>query len=141
LKSHLTQHESHLQATFAIFDDPPGRMAGRGLGAVPGVFWLLAPVLAPICHCRCAGLCASPIGARLEGWGRAADCPAAIAVVLVEALALAGFAGFFLAAWFRWLVREWPLLKQQLPLMLDRLGDALNPLLAQLGLNVSLDFR
>jgi predicted PurR-regulated permease PerM len=37
------------------------------------------------------------------------------------------------------LVREWPLLQQQLPLLLDRLGDAINPLLAQLGLDVSLD--
>jgi predicted PurR-regulated permease PerM len=37
------------------------------------------------------------------------------------------------------LVREWPLLQQQLPLLLDRLGEGINPLLAQLGLNVSLD--
>jgi predicted PurR-regulated permease PerM len=39
------------------------------------------------------------------------------------------------------LLREWPLLQQQLPLLLDKLGDAINPLLSQLGLNVSLDLR
>jgi predicted PurR-regulated permease PerM len=64
--------------------------------------------------------------------------PRALTVVLVEALALLALLGLFLLL-VPILVREWPLLQQQLPLLLDRLGDAVNPLMAQLGLNVSLD--
>jgi predicted PurR-regulated permease PerM len=37
------------------------------------------------------------------------------------------------------LLREWPLLQQQLPLLLDRLSDAIAPWLRQWGVNLSLD--
>jgi predicted PurR-regulated permease PerM len=69
---------------------------------------------------------------QLEGLA-SGRLPRAIAVVLVEALALLALLGIFLLL-VPILVREWPLLQQQLPLLLDRLGDAINPLLAQLGL-------
>jgi predicted PurR-regulated permease PerM len=64
--------------------------------------------------------------------------PRALAVVLVEAWALLALLGLFLLL-LPILLREWPLLVQQLPLLLDRLDDVVNPLLAQLGLDVSLD--
>jgi hypothetical protein len=37
------------------------------------------------------------------------------------------------------LVREWPLLQQQIPLLFDKLDAALKPLLGQLGITLSLD--
>ena len=101
------------------------------------VFWLLAPVLAPFVIAAVMAYVLQPLVLKLEGvaGGR---LPRALAVVLVEALALLALLGLFLLL-VPILVREWPLLQQQLPLLLDRLGDAINPLLAQLGLNVSLD--
>ena len=101
------------------------------------VFWLLAPVLAPFVIAAVMAYVLHPLVLRLEGvaGGR---LPRALTVVMVEALALLALLGLFLLL-VPILVREWPLLQQQLPLLLDRLGDAINPLLAQLGLDVSLD--
>ena len=101
------------------------------------VFWLLAPVLAPFVIAAVMAYVLHPLVLRLESvaGGR---LPRALAVVLVEALALLALLGLFLLL-VPILVREWPLLQQQLPLLFDRLSDAVNPLLAQLGLNVSLD--
>jgi predicted PurR-regulated permease PerM len=101
------------------------------------VFWLLAPVLAPFVIAAVMAYVLHPLVLRLESvaGGR---LPRALAVVLVEALALMALLGLFLLL-VPILVREWPLLQQQLPLLFDRLSDAVNPLLAQLGLNVSLD--
>jgi predicted PurR-regulated permease PerM len=101
------------------------------------VFWLLAPVLAPFVIAAVMAYVLHPLVLRLEGvaGGR---LPRALAVVMVEALALLALLSLFLLL-VPILVREWPLLQQQLPKLLDRLGDAINPLLAQLGLGVSLD--
>ena len=101
------------------------------------IFWLLAPVLAPFVIAAVMAYVLHPLVLRLEGvaGGR---LPRALAVVLVEALALLALLGLLLML-VPIIVREWPLLKQQLPLLLDRLADAVNPLLAQMGLNVSLD--
>lgn len=101
------------------------------------VFWLLAPVLAPFVVAAVMAYVLHPLVLKLER-GCKGRLPRALAVVLVEALALMALLGLFLLL-VPILVREWPLLQQQLPLLLDRLGDAVNPLLAQLGLNVSLD--
>jgi predicted PurR-regulated permease PerM len=103
------------------------------------VFWLLAPVLAPFVIAAVLAYVLHPLVLKLEGLA-GGRLPRALAVVLVEALALLALLGIFLLL-VPILVREWPLLQQQLPLLLDRLGEALNPLLAQMGLNVSLDFR
>ena len=101
------------------------------------VFWLLAPVLAPFVIAAVMAYVLHPLVLRLEGLA-AGHVPRLLAVVLVEGLAMLALLGlFFLLVPI--LVREWPLLQQQLPLLLDRVGDAVNPLLAQLGLNVSLD--
>jgi predicted PurR-regulated permease PerM len=101
------------------------------------VFWLLAPVLAPFVIAAVMAYVLHPLVLRLEGvaGGR---LPRALAVVLVEAWALLALLGLFLLL-LPILLREWPLLVQQLPLLLDRLDDVVNPLLAQLGLDVSLD--
>lgn len=101
------------------------------------VFWLLAPVLAPFVIAAVMAYVLHPLVLKLEGLA-GPRLPRALAVVLVEGLAIFALLGLFLLL-VPILVREWPLLQQQLPLLLDRLGDLVNPLLAQLGLDVSLN--
>jgi predicted PurR-regulated permease PerM len=102
------------------------------------VFWLLAPVLAPFVIAAVLAYVLHPLVLKLEGLA-GKRLPRAMAVVLVEAVALLALMGLLLLL-VPILVREWPLLQQQLPLLLDRVGEFINPLLAQLGLNISLDF-
>ena len=64
--------------------------------------------------------------------------PHLLAVVLVEVLALMALLGVVLLL-VPILVREWPLLQQQIPLLFDKLDAALKPLLGQLGITLSLD--
>ena len=101
------------------------------------VFWLLAPVLAPFVIAAVMAYVLHPLVLRLDGLA-SGRIPRILVVLLVECLAVLALLGLFLLL-VPILVREWPLLQQQLPLLLDRLGDAVNPLLVQLGLNVSLD--
>ena len=61
-----------------------------------------------------------------------------MAVVLVEGLALLALLGIVLLL-VPILVREWPLLQQQIPLLFDKLDASLTPWLAQMGISVSLD--
>jgi len=103
------------------------------------VFWVLAPVLAPFVVAAVMAYVLHPLVLRLEDWTRG-RLPRAMAVVMVEFLAILALLGILLLL-VPILVREWPLLQQQLPVLLDRLGDAIDPLLTQLGLNVSLDLR
>jgi predicted PurR-regulated permease PerM len=102
------------------------------------VFWLLAPVLAPFVIAAVMAYVLHPLVLKLEGLV-GPRLPRALAVVLVEAVALLALLGLFLLL-VPILVREWPLLQQQLPVLLDRLGEVINPLLVQLGLSISLDF-
>ena len=101
------------------------------------VFWLLAPVLAPFVIAAVLAYALHPLVLWLQSrcGGRV---PRTLAVLAVEALALLALVGLFLllvpVVW-----REWPLLKQQLPLVLDRLDASLRPWLAQWGVDVSLD--
>lgn len=112
--------------------------AWLGVGVVLAlVFWLLAPVLAPFVIAAVLAYVLHPLVLKLEGLA-GKRLPRAMAVVLVEAVALLALMGLFLLL-VPILVREWPLLQQQLPVLLDRVGEFINPLLAQLGLNISLD--
>lgn len=103
------------------------------------VFWSLAPVLAPFVIAAVMAYVLHPLALKLETLTRG-RLPKTLAVLLVEALALLALLGILLLL-VPILVREWPLLQQQLPLLLDRVGDSINPLLAQMGLSVSLDLR
>ncbi len=125
-----------MQAPLPFFMTRLAAWLGVALASVL-VFWLLAPVLAPFVIAAVMAYVLHPLVLKLESFA-VGRLPRALAVVLVEALALLALLGLFLLL-VPILVREWPLLQQQLPLLLDRLGDAINPLLAQLGLNVSLD--
>jgi predicted PurR-regulated permease PerM len=114
--------------------------AWLGLALVAAlVFWLLAPVLAPFVIAAVMAYVLHPLVLRLEALAKG-RLPRALAIVLVETLAILALLGILLLL-VPVLVREWPLLQQQLPLLLDRLGDVLNPLLSPLGLNISLDLR
>lgn len=112
--------------------------AWLGVGLVLAVvFWLMAPVLAPFVIAAVLAYVLHPLVLKLEGLA-GKRLPRAMAVVLVEAVALLALMGLLLLL-VPILVREWPLLQQQLPVLLDRVGEFVNPLLAQLGLNISLD--
>lgn len=100
-------------------------------------FWLLAPVLAPFIVAAVLAYVLHPLVLRLIRLtgGR---LPKVLAVVVVETLALAALLGIVLLL-VPILVREWPMLKQQIPAMLDGLNTTLKPWLVQLGVPVSLD--
>ena len=134
LKLDKTDHPMHAPLPFLMT-----RLAAwLGVGLVLAVvFWLLAPVLAPFVIAAVLAYVLHPLVLKLEGLA-GPRLPRAMAVVLVEAVALLALLGLFLLL-VPILVREWPLLQQQLPLLLDRVGEFINPLLAQLGLNISLE--
>ena len=134
----LTKDEAHVQAPQPFFMTRMAAWLGVAMAAAL-VFWLLAPVLAPFVTAAVMAYVLHPLVLKLEKLSHG-HLPRALAVVLVEALALLSLLGILLLL-VPILVREWPLLQQQLPVLLDSLGDAVNPLLAQLGLNVSLDLR
>ena len=97
------------------------------------VLWLLAPVLSPFVVAAVLAYVLHPLVLRLARSG----LPHGLAVLLVEALALMALLGLVLLL-VPVLAREWPLLRQQLPLLLDRLDGTLQPWLAQLGIDLAL---
>lgn len=97
------------------------------------VLWLLAPVLSPFVAAAVLAYVLHPLVLRLGRSG----LPHSLAVLLVEVLALLALLGLVLLL-VPVLVREWPLLRQQLPVLLERLDSTLQPWLAQLGLDLSL---
>ena len=123
-----------LSATFT-----PQRLAawaGVALALVL-VLWLLAPVLAPFVVAAVLAYALQPLVRRLQTL-LGPRVPVILSVVLVELLALLAVLGLALLL-VPVLVREWPLIQQQLPLLMDRLQNSINPLFAQWGLNFSLD--
>ena len=121
----------------SIPDSLPVNRILAWLGAlllVGGGFWLLAPVLTPFAVAAVLAYALHPLVVRLERTG----LPHALSVVLVEALGLLALLGLLLLV-VPVLVREWPLLRQQLPGLLDRLDGLLQPLLTSMGVSLSLD--
>ncbi|OYU80880.1 MAG: AI-2E family transporter, partial [Burkholderiales bacterium PBB5] len=98
------------------------------------LLWLLAPVLTPFVVAAVLAYALHPLVERLaaRGW------PRLLAVGLVEVLALLGALAVLLLI-VPVLVKELPLLKAQVPVLLDRLNTGLTPFLQRLGLNVTLD--
>ena len=98
------------------------------------LLWLLAPVLTPFVVAAVLAYALHPLVEKLatRGW------PRLLAVGLVEVLALLGALAVLLLI-VPVLVKELPLLKAQVPVLLDRLNTGLTPLLQRLGLNVTLD--
>ncbi|EHR71920.1 putative permease [Burkholderiales bacterium JOSHI_001] len=98
------------------------------------LLWLLAPVLTPFVIAAVLAYALHPLVERLAARG----LPHVVAVMLVQvALAVALLALVLLVVPV--LTKELPLIKAQLPALLDRLNASLSPWLAQFGLKVNLD--
>jgi len=101
------------------------------------VVWLLAPVLAPFVAAAIFAYALQPVVRRLRV-RLGPRVPQMVSVLLVESVALLSVLGLALLL-VPILARELPLIQQQLPALMDRLQNTLNPWLAQIGLNMTLD--
>jgi predicted PurR-regulated permease PerM len=99
--------------------------------------WLLGPVLTPFAVAAVLAYVLGPVVERLHGLTRG-RLPRWLVVLIVELLALLLVLGLLLLL-LPVLIREWPLLRAQVPALLDRFNVAVQPLLGQLGMTVSLD--
>lgn len=106
------------------------------LGAVAAL-WLLAPVLTPFVVAAILAYALTPVVDWLDQVGRG-RLPRLLAVVLVEIVFLLLLLALMLLV-VPILIKQWPLLREQVPPMLDRFNGALQPFLSQFGLHVSLD--
>jgi predicted PurR-regulated permease PerM len=98
------------------------------------LLWLLAPVLTPFVVAAVLAYALHP----LVEWLAGRRCPRVLAVLLVEVLALlVGLALLLLIVPV--MAKELPLLKSQVPVLLDKFNAVASPALAQLGLAVTLD--
>jgi predicted PurR-regulated permease PerM len=106
------------------------------LVAVAG-FWLLAPVLTPFVVAAILAYALTPVVDGLDNLGRG-RIPRLLAVVLVEVVFLLLLLALMLLV-VPILVKQLPLLRAQVPPMLDHLNETVQPVLTQLGWHVSLD--
>jgi len=116
------------------------KRAAAWLGiAVLAVFVLraLGPVLAPFVVAAVLAYALTPLVDRLDAMGNG-RMPRLLAVILVELLLLLALMSLVLLV-VPVLVKEIPLMREQLPLLFDRLHATLSPWLAQFGLKISLD--
>ena len=101
------------------------------------VLWLLAPVLTPFVVAAILAYALTPVVDWLDDMGRG-RIPRVLAVVLVEVLFLLALLALMLLV-VPILVKQLPLLREQVPPMLDRINGGLQPFLSQFGVHVSLD--
>jgi len=101
------------------------------------LLWLLAPVLTPFVVAAILAYALTPVVDWLDQLGRG-RLPRVLAVVLVELVFLALLLSIALLI-VPILVKQLPLLREQVPPLLLQLNAFLSPRLAALGLNVSLD--
>ncbi len=99
------------------------------------LLWLLAPVLTPFVVAATLAYALTPLVDRLA---RARKMPRVLAVVLVEVLFLTLMLAIALLV-VPILVKQFPMLREQLPLLLDRVNTSLQPWLAQWGIHLQLD--
>lgn len=99
------------------------------------LLWLLAPVLTPFVVAATLAYALTPLVDRLA---RARKMPRVLAVVLVEVLFLTLMLAIALLV-VPILVKQFPMLREQLPLLLDRINTSLQPWLAQWDIHLQLD--
>ena len=97
--------------------------------------WLLAPVLTPFVVAAVLAYVLTPLVDRLDGLARG-RMPRLLAVLVVELLFILAALGLVFLL-IPVLVREWPLLREQVPQLLDRLNAGAQPLLQELGIKLS----
>ena len=101
------------------------------------LLWLLAPVLTPFVVAAVLAYALTPLVKRLHQLGRG-YVPRVLVVMLVEILFILAVLGLMLLI-VPILVKELPLMREQVPLALDRLNEMSQPWLAQFGVKLSLD--
>ena len=99
--------------------------------------WLLGPVLTPFVVAAVLAYALTPLVNRIDGWGRG-RMPRVIAVIVVELLFIFALLGLVLLI-VPIMAKELPMMRDQVPLLADRLNNGLTPWLAQFGIHVSLD--
>jgi predicted PurR-regulated permease PerM len=100
--------------------------------------WALGPVLTPFIVAAVLAYALTPLVDRLDAvaGGR---MPRVLAVIIVELIFILAVLCLFLLI-VPVLAKEVPLMRQQMPVLLDRLHETIAPWLAQFGIQVSLDF-
>jgi len=121
------------------FNSTQKRAANWALIAVIAAFalWLLAPVLTPFVVAAILAYALTPLVDWLDDVGRG-RLPRLVAVVAVELLFVVAVLGVMLLI-VPVLVKELPLLREQVPVLLDGMNASLQPFLAQFGVTLSLD--
>ena len=99
--------------------------------------WLLAPVLTPFVVAAVLAYALTPVVDWLDGLGRG-RVPRLLAVVVVELMFIVVVLAMLLLM-VPIVAKELPLLREQLPQMIDGLNTAVKPWLAQWGIHFSLD--
>jgi predicted PurR-regulated permease PerM len=112
-------------------------------GAIAAVaalaLWLLGPVLAPFVVAAVLAYALTPVVDWLDHLGRG-RIPRVLAVALVELLFLVALLALMLLV-VPILGKELPLIRDQLPVLLESAAGALQPLLAKWGFQVNLDLE
>ncbi len=101
------------------------------------VLWLLAPVLTPFVVAAILAYALTPVVDWLDNLGRG-RIPRLLAVVVVEVVFLLMLLALMLLV-VPILIKQLPLLREQVPPLLDRFNLFIQPFLAQFGLHVSFD--
>src|SRR5215208_8543122 len=99
--------------------------------------WLLGPVITPFAVASVLAYALTPLVDRIDGLGKG-RMPRVIAVIVVELLFITALSGVLLMT-VPILANEIPLMREQLPSLVDKLDRVLAPWLAQYGINVALD--
>jgi predicted PurR-regulated permease PerM len=102
------------------------------------VLWALGPVLTPFVVAAVLAYALTPLVDRLDDAG-SGRVPRVLAVVIVELLFILAAICLVLLI-VPVLVKEIPLVREQLPQLLDKLHATVSPWLAQFGINIALDF-
>lgn len=107
------------------------------VAALGCALWLLGPVLTPFVVASVLAYALTPLVDWLDDVGRG-RIPRLLAVVVVEVLFIVALLGIFLLM-VPILAKELPLMREQLPPLLDSLNTATKPWLKQWGIHLSLD--
>ncbi len=98
------------------------------------LLWLLGPVLMPFVVGAVLAYALHPA----VTWLVARKVPRALAVILVEVVAIVAILALLLLL-VPILSKQLPMLRDQVPVLAAKVNDVISPLLARLGVNVSLD--
>ena len=105
--------------------------------AIVLALWLLGSVLTPFVVAAVMAYALTPLVNKLDSMGRG-RMPRVVAVLLVELLFLLALMTLLLLI-VPIVAKELPMMRDQVPVLADRLNNGLSPWLAQFGIHVALD--